>query len=271
MPSRPVIPAEIKLAVRKKCKFQCVICGCPIYDYEHLEEWHIVHKHSIDNIFLLCPTHHRQKTNGQISKTTILEHFNKLEGTYTTPEPLFIKDYKIILGNNEFHTQSGYIFRILNKDYFQIQSVLGNLIVNCAIWNKSDQLAFRIINNEYSQNAEIWDINNIGNTTTFRNSRNDIFLKITFDGEHRQIRILGKLYLDENTYLWIKETGIYLNGKLLANNCTVQNISGNGLIIAQQKSQIGSNVGFSNCTGISNSFAQNCSTGFAWSLDHLHQ
>jgi len=32
------IPSDIKRTVRQKCGFGCVMCLCPIYDDEHLEE-----------------------------------------------------------------------------------------------------------------------------------------------------------------------------------------------------------------------------------------
>ena len=49
------IPAEIKRQVRQRCGFGCIICGLPIYEYEHMEEWAKVKRHRTEEITLLCP------------------------------------------------------------------------------------------------------------------------------------------------------------------------------------------------------------------------
>src|SRR5262249_55477219 len=62
-PSRE-IPKPIKREVRQRCGFGCVICGLPLYEYEHMEGWANVHRHAASEITLLCDRHHRQKTAG---------------------------------------------------------------------------------------------------------------------------------------------------------------------------------------------------------------
>lgn len=64
MTDRPKIPAPIKRAVRQRCGFGCVLCGLPIYDYEHMAEWVVTQQHVSDEMTLLCPTHHAEKTRG---------------------------------------------------------------------------------------------------------------------------------------------------------------------------------------------------------------
>ena len=65
------IPEEIKRAVRQRSDFGCVVCGMPIYEYDHIEEFHSVGEHHPDNMVLLCPNHHREKTSRRLSKAVI--------------------------------------------------------------------------------------------------------------------------------------------------------------------------------------------------------
>lgn len=68
---RPSIPAAIKRAVRKECGFGCVICGAPIFHYDHIVDFSEVKEHTIENLALLCPTHHQDKTSGRIPRGVV--------------------------------------------------------------------------------------------------------------------------------------------------------------------------------------------------------
>ncbi|WNG79930.1 hypothetical protein C6A86_016810 [Mycobacterium sp. ITM-2016-00316] len=59
---RPPIPDPMKREVRQRCGFGCVICGHPIYEYEHMDDYAVVKRHGVANITLLCDGHHRLKT-----------------------------------------------------------------------------------------------------------------------------------------------------------------------------------------------------------------
>lgn len=69
-PSRS-IPEGIKREVRKACYFGCVICGLPVWHYDHIDGWAQVQKHDPLRIALLCPTHHQDKTSGRLSSSRI--------------------------------------------------------------------------------------------------------------------------------------------------------------------------------------------------------
>jgi hypothetical protein len=52
------IPEPVKREVRQRCGFGCVICGKPLYDYDHKLGFSKVRRHVAEQITLLCPTHH---------------------------------------------------------------------------------------------------------------------------------------------------------------------------------------------------------------------
>jgi trigger factor len=68
------IPVAIKREVRKRCCFGCVICGAPVWHYDHMEEFATVNEHTAENITLLCPNHHQEKTSRRLSKEAVLRH-----------------------------------------------------------------------------------------------------------------------------------------------------------------------------------------------------
>lgn len=57
------IPSNVKLLVRQQCGFGCVVCGSPIYDYEHWnpEFSELISGHDPSGITLCCPNCHRRK------------------------------------------------------------------------------------------------------------------------------------------------------------------------------------------------------------------
>jgi HNH endonuclease len=78
----------IKRAVRQRCGFGCVICGNPIYEYEHMVPYAQVREHTLDNITLLCDGHHRIKTGGllplEVVERANADPFN-LRGSQSSP------------------------------------------------------------------------------------------------------------------------------------------------------------------------------------------
>lgn len=66
------IPEETKRQVRQDCGFGCVICGMPVFHYDHIEEFAQVRQHTRENLALLCPNHHQDKTSGRLSAEKVL-------------------------------------------------------------------------------------------------------------------------------------------------------------------------------------------------------
>src|SRR3982750_2806106 len=72
-PARPPIPDPMKREVRQRCGFGCVICGLPLYEYDHLLGWARVQRHVAEEITLLCDQHHREKTSGLLPEAPVIE------------------------------------------------------------------------------------------------------------------------------------------------------------------------------------------------------
>jgi hypothetical protein len=72
-PTSRNIPLPVQREVRQRCGFGCVICGLPLYEYEHLLGWANVHRHLSEEITLLCDQHHKEKTNGLLPIEDVME------------------------------------------------------------------------------------------------------------------------------------------------------------------------------------------------------
>ena len=101
------IPLPIQREVRQRCGFGCVICGVPLYEYEHLEEWAKVKRHVTEEITLLCDQHHREKTAKLLPKEVVREAnsnpFNLKKGVSKQYDLHFSgKEAEITIGGNIF-------------------------------------------------------------------------------------------------------------------------------------------------------------------------
>src|SRR5690349_14336280 len=118
---RPAIPDPIKRVVRQRCGFGCVICGFPLVHYDHMTEWSVVREHRADNLTLLCPNHHQQKTNGLLTEEQVraadAKPYNR-ERRMTAPFGLNLMGPNppgVVIGGNMF-TWSGRVFAAYRVD-----------------------------------------------------------------------------------------------------------------------------------------------------------
>src|SRR2546426_10590595 len=106
-PSSRDIPRPVKRAVRQRCAFGCVVCGLPLYEYDHLSGWR--HGHHPSQITLLCDQHHKEKTNGLLPLEAAREAnqhpYNRRQGV-SKPYDLHYSgtDYEMVVGSNSFTT-----------------------------------------------------------------------------------------------------------------------------------------------------------------------
>lgn len=186
------IPNHIKRQVRQRCGFGCVICGFPIYEYEHMEEWAIVKRHIADEITLLCNNHHRQKTVGLITKEVVKEAnkkpFNLIRGS-STPFTLHFKgkEAKIILGENllTIHRNNlitkAIIFLVKNIETLSFLIIGENIYFSLKLFDENNNLILNIVNNEIQYKIDIWDISFIGKKLKINQKERKILIEIEFN------------------------------------------------------------------------------------------
>lgn len=179
--SRPSIRESMKKAVRQKCGYGCVICGSPIVEYEHIEEWSVVKKHEESNLTLLCPSHHAEVTKKIIDKEYIRDKtkrpFNKGK-EFTKQHPLYYRGnkFQIYLGTNlseeDMYTyEERTVLEVDGKSIITAKFEDNNLLLNVRILNSSGGVVFEIEDNELIINAEQYDVVNLKNRFIIRDDK----------------------------------------------------------------------------------------------------
>lgn len=159
--NRPPVPDPLQREVRQKCRFGCVICGCPVYQIDHIQDWSDVKEHKIENLTLLCSVHHDQKTKGILSSKVVAEKTaNFKERSFTGFADLNFSQCKLILGNNEIEGISTLCFLINKKDFLRLEydDLNQTVVINAEIFDAKGNCIIKIIDNFYQMSTDVWDI-----------------------------------------------------------------------------------------------------------------
>jgi len=190
-PNSRNIPLPIQREVRQRCGFGCVVCGLPLYEYEHMEEWAAVRRHVAEEITLLCDQHHREKTAGLLPKEVVREFnaapFNFREDVHKPYDLHFSgRSAEIIVGSNSFTCEdSGYgTFMVpISVDGLPLLGFVlgdGHLMLNLVVFDEFNVSVLHIKNNQLFQSTLAWDIQLVGTTLTIREGHRQILLEIEF-------------------------------------------------------------------------------------------
>ncbi len=243
------IPLPIQREVRQRCGFGCVICGIPLYEYEHMDEWAEVERHVADEITLLCDQHHREKTGGLLPKEVVREAnanpFNLREGV-SRPYNLHFsgKIAEVEIGGNSFTCEDqgyGTAMVPLSVDGTPLIGLImadGHLLLNLVIFDEFNAPVLHIKNNQLYYSTEPWDIQLVGTKLSVREAHRKILIEINFQPPNR-IAINRGRFLRNGVEILVRSTNILVtNNSGLFKDCHVHNCHG-GLIIGHHEEKIG--------------------------------
>ncbi|PTT72209.1 MULTISPECIES: HNH endonuclease signature motif containing protein [unclassified Chryseobacterium] len=231
---RPPIPDPIAREVRQRCGFGCVVCGCPIYDYEHMLEWSKVKRHVASEITLLCPTHHRAKTARRLP-SFIVEEANKNPFNYrkglSTPDILYYSGNSAIvkMGDSSFYLNDvglgGHMIPLMVKQFPVIEVNLKDqhFFVNMNLLDERNNVILIIKNNVMQYSVGIWDIEYIGRRLIIRQRQRAIFVDIEFEIPNIINFKRGKFYFNGNSFK-ITNEGLIVNDLITLSRVTMSDI-----------------------------------------------
>ncbi|WP_159029566.1 HNH endonuclease signature motif containing protein [Streptomyces qaidamensis] len=185
---RAKIEAAIKREVRQRCGFGCVVCGKPFYEYDHINEYSKVKEHEADNLTLLCPDHHAEKTRGLRSADQVRDAnaapFNRRMGS-SSPYRLAYGGTvsKVSIGSNSFVQTMGSISEplVLNGEpLVRVRTESGNLLVSARLFDASGAVILTIDDNELKYDTGIWDVEFVSDRLIVREAHRKILAKIVF-------------------------------------------------------------------------------------------
>lgn len=243
------IPLPIAREVRQRCGFGCVICGLPLYEYEHMLGWANVKRHLANEITLLCDKHHREKTNKFLPQAVVdeanLNPFNLRDGVIRPYDLHFQGDSaEIIIGSNSFtcinNKGETFMFPIVIDDIPLIGFILedGHLLLNMVVFNEFNVPILHIKDNQLFQSAIPWDVQLVGTRLTVREGKGDILIDIEFNPPNR-IKINRGRFVLNGVEIFVRPTHILIvnSGGIIA-RCVAHNCAG-GLIVGKNLNRFG--------------------------------
>lgn len=243
------IPLPIQREVRQRCGFGCVICGMPLYEYEHMAEWAEVKRHVADEITLLCDQHHREKTGGLLPKEVVSQAnenpYNLREGV-SKPYNLHFagKEAKVEIGGNSFTCEDkgyGTAMVPISVDGTPLIGLIladGHLLLNIVIFDEFNSPVLHIKNNQLYYSTSPWDIQLVGTTLTIREAHRKILLEIEFYPPNKVVVNRGR-FLKNGVEILVRPSNVLItNNSTLLSGCHAHNCYG-GLIIGHHDKPIG--------------------------------
>lgn len=243
------IPLPIQREVRQRCGFGCVICGLPLYEYEHMAEWATVRRHVADEITLLCDQHHREKTSGLLPKEVVTQanqfpynHQDSVKKPYNLH--FSGKQAEVILGGNSFtceNSGSGTAMAPVIVDNIPLVGFVladDHLLLNLVAFDEYNNVALHIQNNQLYYTTVPWDIQLVGKTLTIREAYKKILLEIEFSPPDK-IKINRGRFLCNGIEIIVRPTNLLItNNSFNIRNCRAHNCNG-GLIIGASEGYSG--------------------------------
>jgi hypothetical protein len=226
-PNRTNIPLPMKREVRQRCGFGCVICGLPLYEYEHMEEWAQVKRHVAEEITLLCDKHHTEKTKGLLPKEAVAaanqNPYNLREGS-STPYHLHYsgQSAQIVIGGNSFAST---INRIKSDAFTPLLCAIlidnipiiaftwdgDELLLSIRLFDRFNSPILHIWQNQLIYKPDIWDIEFVGTTLTLRENKGEIFVELEFSPPNKISILRGRLMCN-GVELKINKDEIFISG-----------------------------------------------------------
>lgn len=238
------IPLPIQREVRQRCGFGCVMCGTPLYEYEHMEGWANVQRHVAEEITLLCDQHHREKTGGLLPLEAVrnanAEPHNLRNGVSKPYDLHFSGEVaEVVIGGNSFTCQNqGYgtaMMPLVVDRIPLIGAIMGDdhLLLNLVVFDEFNNEVLHIKNNQLLYKPEPWDIQFVGTTLIVREAHRQILIEIKFSPPGK-IEILRGRFLCNGVEILIRPEHIILtNNNTFISGSRCENSFG-GLLIGRK-------------------------------------
>lgn len=191
MTDRPKIPEKVKRKVRQRCGFGCIICGLPIYQYDHLLGYAKVKRHEASELTLLCPNHHAEKTNGLLSDAQV-ERANKtphnLKTGQSTAHLLHFEgdSPEILMGGSTFTCNDRRRPTVMipvmvhKKSPFWFSLDSGHLLFNLVALDSKNNVVLEIRNSELVYSSAVWDATMVGRRFAIREGMGNFVVALEF-------------------------------------------------------------------------------------------
>ena len=189
---RPSIPSAIKREVRQRCGFGCVICGDPIYEYDHILGWAKTKRHLPEELTLLCKKHHGEKTAGRLPNDLVIRCnknpknvssglTEKHELFYHGDKSEFVVGSNILLADFSLMETSTSVITIYGYSLLNFRYEDDFLLLSAHFKDENDNSMLIIQYNELLLSATSWDIVITGRKLEIRKNLQTTLLRLRFE------------------------------------------------------------------------------------------
>ncbi len=229
---RPPIKSGVLRAVRQRCGFGCVVCGLPLYEYDHLLGWANTKRHVAGEITLLCDKHHSEKGKGLLPLSEVFKAnenpFNLREGA-STPYTLHYggEPFEIEVGSNTLCQESALgdgqaVTAVCIDDVpllgFQKKGEELSLVVQ--LFTPSNEMILQVVDNEMVYSTGTWDIEFVGQRLTIREAARRILVSVRFEPPGRVVIERGQFTLNGIHIEVFKDRAIIRNKNAVLKKCS---------------------------------------------------
>jgi trigger factor len=208
-----------KLEVRQRCGFGCILCGLPIYQYDHMHGYSESTADVPEEITLLCPNHHADKTLGRLPLEKVLQANDAPVNVKTGVSSPYGFHYQggmctIGIAQSQFIGVGHKLTALLMRDEEVISfdfSSDGQLFLNANIRDRSGELVFSVQENEMLYSSRQWDIEYVGQTLTVRQGQRDILFELKF-GPPSRIDLTRANLAYGNVAITVDATAFHVEG-----------------------------------------------------------
>jgi trigger factor len=163
----------------------------PIYEYDHITPWSTVERHEAENLTLLCPLHHAEKTKGLLPEVTVREqnsHPYNMDRSHSPAHSLHFRgdEFNVIMGSVRFTQRLSIdrrcdLIEVNEKPLISLRTQGSHLLISLFLRDRQGVEAVRIIDNELQYAVRAWDVEFSGKTLTVRKGKGEILARFSFN------------------------------------------------------------------------------------------
>ncbi|MCE6987472.1 HNH endonuclease [Dyadobacter sp. CY323] len=215
-PNRPPIPTDVARQVRQECYFGCVLCGSPVFHYDHIEEYAVVKEHKVENLALLCASHHNDKSTKKLSSERVKEArenpYNKDRLATAGHKLVDNRSIEIILGTNHaispLRADGEFCAVYVNGySYLKIVSENGWLSLSMAITDINGNTLLSVEKGEIKVATKIFDYTYIGDNLVIKSNDSQVVTDLNLNNQ--RLKVNKALFIDRH------KTGFKVEGDAL--------------------------------------------------------
>ena len=203
------------------------MCGSPVFHYDHMIEYSTVEEHDPENITLLYPGHHHEKTVGRLPTHVVQKHNASpfhASAQSTGSLPLYfsapLNNFMFVLGSNPFvidlaEGKQSTVIEVDGGPVLAVKLADGIPLLRVSLRDADNRRVLRVRDNELTYALHKWDVQFVGNNLTIWDARRNIGLVVEFHDIYLQI-VRGNFYA--NGYQFNVENGMLTTGGIALSN-----------------------------------------------------